>query len=168
VVIEDAGGSDGAGPLALGCADGTREGFVDPTAFPTVAACAGAWDGEVGQAGALCAPGWQVCDGSTFAATSITFTAATAFPGCYAFDAAHDKLRLSTRLLGPGRRRGRHRRRPSTWAASAPAVGFQFPGTASCLVGGRIDASENSGTGCRYAAGITDGVVCCASIIAER
>ncbi len=167
VVIEDAGGSDGAGPLALGCADGTREGFVDPTAFPTVAACAGAWDGEVGQAGALCAPGWQVCDGSTFAVTNITFAAAIGFPGCFAFDAAHDNYVC----------------RPDCSAQVAAGVDtadgldmggvgagcrFQFPGTASCLVGGRIDASENSGTGCRYAAGITDGVVCCASIIAER
>lgn len=165
VAPEDAA-VDGAGPLAAGCADGTREGFTDLATFPTVAACAGAWAGEIGQAGALCAPGWQVCDGSTFAAVGVSFTAATAFPGCFGFDAAHDNYVC----------------RPDCSAQVAAGVDtadgidmggvgagcrFQFPGSASCLVGGRIDASENSGTGCRYVAGITDGVVCCATIIAE-
>jgi hypothetical protein len=35
------GGSAGPDP---GCSDGTREGYLDTTMYPTIAACAGAWD----------------------------------------------------------------------------------------------------------------------------
>jgi hypothetical protein len=34
----------------VGCADGTREGFVNQTTFPAIAACAGGWDGNGGMA----------------------------------------------------------------------------------------------------------------------
>jgi len=75
------------GPVAgNGCADGTREGFVDDKEFPKIAACSGAWDvkgihhgkpkcgrkaGNTGtnKAGKgcnvedLCADGWRVCYG---------------------------------------------------------------------------------------------------------
>lgn len=33
-----------AAPYFEGCADGTREGFMDPERYPVIAACAGAWD----------------------------------------------------------------------------------------------------------------------------
>ncbi len=69
-----------------GCADGTREGFGDPSKFPTIAACGGAWDqpgifnmpakcgNQAGNDGVnaagtgctvsdLCAVGWHVCYG---------------------------------------------------------------------------------------------------------
>jgi hypothetical protein len=71
-----------------GCADGTREGFVDQSEFPQVAACAGAWsvpgitpasvaptcnrqggddgpnpEGSGCSSADLCAEGWHVCDG---------------------------------------------------------------------------------------------------------
>lgn len=71
-----------------GCADGTREGFVDLAAYPTIAGCSGGWsvggltiellvprcnrasgndgsqrEGEGCGAEDLCAPGWHVCRG---------------------------------------------------------------------------------------------------------
>ena len=73
---------------SVGCADGTREGFVDMNAYPQIAACAGAWDhpgitpdsvvatcgNQGGNSGPkasgsgcssadLCAVGWHVCKG---------------------------------------------------------------------------------------------------------
>jgi hypothetical protein len=72
----------------VGCADGTREGFLDVAAWPQIAACAGAWEKpgitpdsvqatcglKGGNSGAnpagtgcsapdLCAAGWHVCRG---------------------------------------------------------------------------------------------------------
>ena len=71
---------------SVGCADGTREGFVDQKAYPQIAACAGAWDqpgitpdavvptcgrqggndgakanGQGCAAPDLCADGWHIC-----------------------------------------------------------------------------------------------------------
>lgn len=71
-----------------GCADGTREGFVDQAQWPQIAGCAGAWDqpgvtpdsvvatcnhqggnsgpkadGSGCSSADLCAPGWHVCKG---------------------------------------------------------------------------------------------------------
>ena len=75
------------GPVGSnGCADGTREAFLDEKAFPKIAACGGAWDikgihhgtpkcnREAGNDGKnkdgkgcnvedLCADGWRVCYG---------------------------------------------------------------------------------------------------------
>jgi len=39
-----AGSSAGGTAPTPGCADGTREGYLDPKVYPTIAACAGAWD----------------------------------------------------------------------------------------------------------------------------
>ncbi|PKN55274.1 MAG: hypothetical protein CVU56_22105 [Deltaproteobacteria bacterium HGW-Deltaproteobacteria-14] len=73
-------------PTVLGCADGTREGYVDVDAYPAIASCGGAWtlagvytdgpacDRAAGNTGSnpdgtgcnvedLCAPGWHLCDG---------------------------------------------------------------------------------------------------------
>ena len=71
---------------ADGCADGTREGFADPVAFPSIAACDGGWTvpglhrssptcarqaGNNGtrtqgcSASDLCAAGWSVCQSAT-------------------------------------------------------------------------------------------------------
>ncbi len=83
---------------SVGCSDGSREGFLDVDAHPTIAGCAGAWtvagitlaapephcartsgndssnpDGEGCGAEDLCSPGWHVCEGkSDVAAKSAT------------------------------------------------------------------------------------------------
>jgi len=79
---------NGNPPVVIGCADGTREGFLDFATYPTLATCGGAWDqpgldgaarapscGRVAgnhstnkpgtgcRAADLCAPGWHVCRG---------------------------------------------------------------------------------------------------------
>ena len=65
---------------AIGCSDGTREGFTDRVAFPTIAGCAATWPGmpsvraartgttSCGDGSAMCgvpadacAAGWHVC-----------------------------------------------------------------------------------------------------------
>jgi hypothetical protein len=85
------GGTAGSPPAVVGCADGTREAFIDLRAFPSIAGCAGGWSiaGLVGalaptipacaRAGGnngtkpdgtgcnvedLCAAGWHVCRGA--------------------------------------------------------------------------------------------------------
>jgi hypothetical protein len=88
-----AGGSGNAGAAGTttgepGCSDGTREGFLDMTKYPSIAACSGAWDtpglsttaarspqcdrrggndgdkpdGRGCSVADLCASGWQVCE----------------------------------------------------------------------------------------------------------
>ncbi|MCH9687364.1 MAG: hypothetical protein K0V04_38375, partial [Deltaproteobacteria bacterium] len=83
---DDPGPDSGLMPVSLGCADGQREGFVDPVHHPGIAACAGGWtepglvpvppptcqrlggDDTVNPGGAgcsaadLCAEGWHVCE----------------------------------------------------------------------------------------------------------
>jgi hypothetical protein len=80
---------------ALGCADGSREGFIDAATFPKIAACAGGFsvpgvipfaapscNRGAGNSGAnpagnncdvedLCAVGWHVCKGSGDVAASL-------------------------------------------------------------------------------------------------
>jgi hypothetical protein len=97
-----AGSGAGGAPSTPGCADGTREGYLDPTMYPTIAACAGAWDtpgldsvaartpqcnrgggndgirpdGHGCAAVDLCETGWHVC------ATAHGVAVATTDPGC--------------------------------------------------------------------------------------
>ncbi|MBK7076287.1 MAG: hypothetical protein IPH44_28750 [Myxococcales bacterium] len=151
---------------ATGCADGTREGLVDPVAFPAVAACAGSWTGDVGGAGALCAAGWHVCLGSEPAVAAVTYAAATAFAGCFAIDAAQDNFvcrpDCSAQVAA-----GVDTAANIDLAGVGASCAFQFPGGGGCLADGRIDHSENTGTGCDFAPGVTTGVVCCLTVVAE-
>jgi hypothetical protein len=97
--MSGAGGSTASDP---GCSDGTREGFLDATTYPTIAACAGAWDtpgldstdaltpqcnrragndgdipdGRGCSAADLCESGWHVC------ATAHGVAVATNGAGC--------------------------------------------------------------------------------------
>jgi len=94
----------------VGCADGTREAFTDPIAFPRIAACAGPWtvpgvfppvppstdaacatlgnssatapaDGEGCASSNLCAIGWHICrGGEVMPRTANAGCAASAFP----------------------------------------------------------------------------------------
>jgi hypothetical protein len=161
----DGGPSDGgrlpldAGLFEPGCLDGTREGFVDLQAFPFVAACAGAWTGDIANASALCQAGWSVCDGSEPALRQRTFTEATAFPGCFPFDAAQDGFTCRSSCVAAVAA-GIDTAQNIDMGAVGAGCAYQFPSGGSCLAVGRIDASENSGTGCDYVATYA-GAVCC-------
>ena len=162
--IEDAGPPDAPPLSAIGCADGTREGLIDGVAFPAIAACAGTWTGDVSAGAPLCAVGWHVCLGSEAAVTAVSYAAATAFAGCFAIDAAQDSFvcrpDCSAQVAA-----GIDTADNLDMAGVGTGCRFQFPGAGGCLADGRIDASENSGTGCAFAAGITDGVVCCLGVV---
>ena len=76
-----------------GCADGTREGFVDLETSPALAACAGNFAGDLTGPGPdfLCATGWHVCRHDDAAARAVSFAVATGFPGCFAMRASTDE-----------------------------------------------------------------------------
>ncbi|MBL8626167.1 MAG: hypothetical protein JNK64_32935 [Myxococcales bacterium] len=158
--------ADAGTTSAAGCADGTREGLVDPVAFPAVAACGGSWTGDVGGAGALCAAGWHVCRGDEAAVGAVTYAAATAFAGCFAIDAAQDNFicrpDCSAQVAA-----GVDTAANIDLAGVGASCAFQFPGGGGCLADGRIDLSENTGTGCDFSPGVTTGVVCCLTVVAE-
>jgi hypothetical protein len=146
-------------PVTGGCADGTREGLTNRTMFPDVAACRGLWAGPVATAGALCSQGWHVCTGVEPALRLVTYTAATAFAGCFAFDAAQDGGNCFSRcsaavVAGVDVYSG------LDMGAIGAGCPWLFPGASSCITGGRIDGAENSGTGCDYNSQLT-GLVCC-------
>jgi hypothetical protein len=112
----DASHADGV--YTKGCADGTREGFLDTNMWPALAACAGAWSvaglrpepevackraaGNTGMnaAGAgcsatdLCADGWHVCR------TSVEVMSASD-TGCAGIGAL-DSSFFATAQSGPG------------------------------------------------------------------
>ncbi|MFA5133534.1 MAG: putative metal-binding motif-containing protein [Patescibacteria group bacterium] len=55
-----------------GCADGTREGFTDQTAFPNIAGCSGTWSVPgLTNAYGLCASGWHICTGAADVASRL-------------------------------------------------------------------------------------------------
>ena len=100
--LDAGGGAAGAAVSVMGCADGTREGFIDIDQYPNIAACEGAWDEpgllstesrtaecgrQSGNDGAItdgrgcsvtdvCADGWRVCE------TAHAVAVATASAGC--------------------------------------------------------------------------------------
>src|SRR5450432_633381 len=105
---ENAGSGGGAGAAGatahpeIGCSDGTREGYLDESKYPNIAACAGAWaepglasmasrtpqcdrragndgdkdDGRGCSVADLCASGWHVCE------TGKAVLAAAGLTGC--------------------------------------------------------------------------------------
>lgn len=81
-----------AGGTQPGCADGTREGFVDDVAWPDLAACAGRWPGELTDAAAdaLCGAGFHVCTHLDTELSQVGLDDARAFPGCFAYRASND------------------------------------------------------------------------------
>jgi hypothetical protein len=144
----------------VGCADGTRDGLTDLVAFPAIAACAGSWSDDVANGAALCATGWHVCLGAD-APVKIGFAAASSFCGCFAIDAAQDNYHCYSDCSAS-----------VGIADTAPQIDmggmgagcqWEIPSGDSCLASGRIDASENSGTGCNYYSGLS-GVMCCRDV----
>jgi hypothetical protein len=80
-----------AGALQPGCADGTREGFVDDVAWPDIAACGGAWSGDLSaSADAVCGAGFHVCTNTDSELSTVRTNDALAFPGCFAYRASND------------------------------------------------------------------------------
>jgi hypothetical protein len=99
------GGGD-AGPVSdIGCSDGTREGFVDRTMFPTLAGCGALWPessmrspkdgvpcgnslGTCAVPADACAAGWHVCAtppyGPADVSSKITAAECAAQPGEFA------------------------------------------------------------------------------------
>ncbi len=160
--VPDASGVDATGldaALPAGCADGTREGFVSRTTFPTLAACAGTWTGHITEAAPLCQAGWHVCLGNEPGLTSATYEQATAFGGCFMFDAAQDSF-----VCRPDCSAAVDMGIDTAGNIDGAGVGagctYQFPTMGGCLATGRIDASENDGNGCEHFDGLT-GAVCC-------
>jgi hypothetical protein len=110
--VVDAGPDAGTPPPAadaggVGCADGTREGFLDQTHYPAIAACSGAWsvpgvdqsnaagttcnrqggntppantEGTGCSAVDLCAVGWHICNGYQEVATAAPTGCGDAIP----------------------------------------------------------------------------------------
>lgn len=124
----------------IGCADGTREGLINTSTFPSIAACAGPWSGRIDEsgAGALCAAGWHVCSPAASAADrqilgTVSYAAAIAVPGCFPFNAAHDN---GTCVPCTGTQ-------PSDdmGAVGANCTGGHYnSNSTSCLGSGRVDA----------------------------
>jgi len=155
----DAAVACGASLPGSGCASGQRSGFFDVEVFPDIAACAGAWEGDVRNGMALCGAGFHVCRGSDAVVRGTTFAEASAFCGCYAFDAAQDNYTCLD---------GCSAQAPQTdaldrldMAGMGGDCPYRFVDGASCLATGRIDATENDGIGCSYDPRMR-GVVCCA------
>ncbi|MHB8873665.1 MAG: WD40/YVTN/BNR-like repeat-containing protein [Myxococcaceae bacterium] len=78
--------------ITIGCADGTREGFLDVLAYPKIAACAGGWTGELSaqSAAPLCGAGWHPCEHGDPVVHTLSYAQATSFPGCFAYLASND------------------------------------------------------------------------------
>jgi hypothetical protein len=128
--------------------------------YPSVAACAGKWSGDVSTAAPLCGSGWHVCIGGDGALATITFADATAFAGCFAINAALDDSTCHPGSCTDSVNAGVDDEKNIDMGGVGNDCSFKFPGDTSCITGGRIDASENSGTGCAYTSGLS-GVVCC-------
>lgn len=80
-----------AGALVQGCADGTREGFIDDVAWPDVAACRGTWSGDLSSsADSICGAGFHVCTNSDAELGTVRTADALSFPGCFAYRASND------------------------------------------------------------------------------
>jgi len=151
-------------PLATGCADGTREGFVKQNQFPGVAACGGNWGGSIeGHLAAnLCASGWSVCNPNTnphHAAIlkSVSMAEATSFGGCYPYAAANDFGRTQ-RCTG--------QQHADDMAGTGNSC-KKFPNESSILANGRVDSVCCSNFSSPFPCGQdpnqphTNGVTCC-------
>jgi hypothetical protein len=162
---QDAAKDTGPTISVTGCAAGSTAAAID--AGPDsgldggvgVAACSGTWTGDVTNAAPLCGTGWHVCNGSEPALREFTYEAATSFGGCYAINAAFDSFGCGVGCMASVEA-GVDTAANVDMGAIGSGCPYKFPGSGSCLKNGRIDFSENSGTGCNFAAGLT-GVACC-------
>jgi len=146
----------------VGCADATREGFTDLAAFPSVAACGGVWSGHIGgdSANQLCGQGWHVCspaaDGTDAAILKgVIYENATAFGGCFSYNAAQDYNTCIPCSGGYG---------SDDMGGAGSGCGYKVGNDPSCIGSGRVDSgccSEYATDhACKYKPGLS-GVVCC-------
>ncbi|MBL8923362.1 MAG: carboxypeptidase regulatory-like domain-containing protein [Myxococcaceae bacterium] len=164
-----------AGVGAAGCADGTREGFVDDVAWPDLAACRGTWSGDLSSAAdALCGAGFHVCTNTDAELATVRTVDALAFPGCFAYRASNDRFDGCEPLEcqgNPDRDDMAGMGRGCLLLSGVQHAPAAVPdGGASCLADrGRIDAQccaisvsvpgSGRAPGCRQRS--EDGVVCC-------
>jgi hypothetical protein len=164
-----------AGVVQSGCADGTREGFVDDVAWPDVAACKGTWSGDLSAAAdTLCGAGFHVCTEQDTEPRAVRYLDALAFPGCFAYRASNDDFDGCEPLEcqgNPARDDMAGMGRGCLLVSGVSWSPAQVPdGGASCLADrGRIDSQCCAGSvtvpgatrlpGCRQRG--EDGVVCC-------
>ncbi|KAK7109342.1 uncharacterized protein [Littorina saxatilis] len=139
---------------SAGCADSSREALQG---FERVAGCAGQWKGHVHNASALCGPGWRVCAWYDHVLLSnITWSQATQFPGCYAFNAAQDGGRCQE---------CRDDLEQDDLAGVGKDCAHQHRGQSSCISGGRIDSSccvdSHFHRACSFQDHLTTGALCC-------
>ena len=147
----------------MGCADGTREGFANVLAFPSIAACAGTFAGWIDEASAksLCAVGWHVCNGADAVVHTIAYEQAKSFGGCFAIDAAHDcnSCFKHCRDLGCMNCCVSNYEWDADMGGMGSGCADSGAGQQSCLASGRLDASTNT-FGCKWNSSLA-GVVCC-------
>jgi hypothetical protein len=159
--------------LETGCADRTREGLTDIQHWPRIAVCEGSWSGPISgpAAAAICADGWHVCTGEDVQQAGVTFAQATAFNGCFSFDAASDCGNCHPTCIGAtvgSELNGKCAESATDFSDPAMAgmgrgCAMQPEGT-SCLEAGRVNAQVGGNrNGCNNFDGL-DGVVCCANI----
>lgn len=155
----------------IGCADGSREGFLDLHDLPGVAACGGNWGGAINgpSAAGLCATGWSVCNAilnSQHAATlkSVSMSEAVSFEGCYSYAVANDfgKTQLCT-----------GQQHMDDMAGTGNSC-KQFPSESSALANGRVDSVCCSDFSSLFPCGQdsnqphTSGVTCCRNSPPEK
>ncbi len=171
-VCEVADAGTGAQP---GCADGTREGFVDDVAWPDLAACRGTWTGDLSaSADAVCGAGFHVCTNTDSELSTVRTSDALAFPGCFAYRASNDGFDGCEPLVcqgDPSRDDMAGMGRGCLIISGVSRGPSTIPdGGSSCLADrGRIDAQccamsvsvpgSSRSPGCAQRA--EDGVVCC-------
>ncbi|XP_030842154.1 uncharacterized protein LOC100893885 [Strongylocentrotus purpuratus] len=137
-----------------GCADGSTEGLLSKD---RLAACSGKWEGHVGNASHLCAPGWGVCSWEQASLLgTLTWTESVAIEGCFAYNAAHDRGEC-----GPCK----NTLEQDDLGGIGKHCPHQNKGQSSCIASGRIDASccldSHFDRACHYRPGLMTGVVCC-------
>jgi hypothetical protein len=106
--------------------------------------------------------GWHLCIGGDAALSTISFADATAFPGCFAINAAQDNSHCHPGSCSDAVSAGVDSAANIDMGGVGQDCKLAAPNQTSCIKNGRIDASENSGTGCNFHPGLT-GVVCCKS-----
>ena len=102
-----------------------------------------------------------MCDGSEPTLNGVEYADAVTVIGCFAMNAAQDNYvcrpDCNAAVVGGVDTAGN-----IDMGAIGSTCPHKFPNKGSCIRGGRIDFSENSGTGCNFAAGLT-GILCCAN-----